>query len=638
MTLSTGILVMIALTVGGTLAAAVLYAVLTRGRNWSQELFSVRVLPFVLVGLAVGLTTFWIGLTGKEAADESLRLAVADIETDCDDELSLLLHADATVFADAFAVSNRLTAADLRRISEYLCIDEATFYDKDGRVVCTTDPGLKEGDAPFHWDNEEMRPYRDLLTGRRKIVRQRFRPNVAAPERIMKYFALALPRGGVVQIGYLWETFEREFKRFFEPQFEYREVCESGFCLVFDGNNRLVLDAVGHPDVKGLSAAEVGLTPEDLATPLGQVFRANLFGTPCRCMFYEDRISDRRILAAMPLSEGQESVLLLACGVAVVFFAVFLFFRLVLRKLRLQQAKIDALRAEQERRRAADMELARVIQLAELRTDGTEGDGYRLATLMKPARTVGGDFYDYYELPDGRLVVTVADVSGKGIPAAFFMMKARMTLKSCVCSTVTPVRAADTEVGPPGGGTRSVASGLVPGGGTRSVASGLADAVAKANARLSANNPADMFVTAWVGVYDRKTGTLDFVSAGHNPPLKVEGLKSGKVEELRSGKVEELGRVTWVTAPQCAALGAFETTRYRAAQTTLAPGDRLFLYTDGVTEAMNVRGELFGDDRLFAATEAAEGALLPTVEAAVRDYAEGAEQADDITMLELELT
>jgi len=316
------------------------------------------------------------------------------------------------------------------------------------------------------------------------------------------------------------------------------------------------------------------------------VFRARIFGALSCCVTFEP-VGGYRLFAVLPLAETQGPALVVSTVIALVLMAMCIVFRLVFARFQRAQAKIDALRAEEEHRRAEDLSLARTIQQAELRTDGTQGVGYALVTLMKAAREVGGDFYDYYELPDGRLVVTIADVSGKGIPAAFFMMKSRMTIKSCVYSSAS-----------------------------------LAEAAAKANVRLSANNAAEMFVTAWVGVYDRKSGLLEYVSAGHNPPLV----------RRRDGTVE------WLQGPRSPAMGNFASARYRGAQTSLGAGDRLFLYTDGVTEAMNVRLELFGNDRLLAALEGASGGLVPAVKAAVDDFSTGAEQADDITMLELEIT
>jgi len=206
---------------------------------------------------------------------------------------------------------------------------------------------------------------------------------------------------------------------------------------------------------------------------------------------------------------------------------------------------------------------------------------------MQPAKEVGGDFYDFFLIDDNTLAVVMADVSGKGIPAALFMVIAKTLIKNNAQYGKPPKEVFET-----------------------------------VNNLLCENNEAGMFVTAVLGYLDIPSGKFTFVNAGHNPPL----IKQGE-------------RFNWLKTKSGFVLAGIEDIFYKQHEITLQPGDELFLYTDGVTEAVNRKDELFNNPRLL---ESANSYLdLPLKEFAVsvrRDidkFAEGAEQADDITMLVL---
>jgi len=205
---------------------------------------------------------------------------------------------------------------------------------------------------------------------------------------------------------------------------------------------------------------------------------------------------------------------------------------------------------------------------------------------MHPAREIGGDFYDHYLLDGDRLAITLADVSGKGIPAALFMAVSRTALRA----------------GEHGGD--------------------MVGDMESANRVLSAENAARMFVTAFHGVLDLKTGALRYCNAGHNPPYLLRA--AGGRETLPA------------TGVPFGVDGGF---KYRIADTVLRPGDTLFVFSDGITEAVNVAGEEFGVPRLEAGLEEARGRRAESVVGHVLDrtkvFADGAEQSDDITALAL---
>ena len=210
---------------------------------------------------------------------------------------------------------------------------------------------------------------------------------------------------------------------------------------------------------------------------------------------------------------------------------------------------------------------------------------------MITAKEVGGDFYDFFFAGRNKLALVIADVSGKGVPAALFMMRAKATVQ-----------------------------GLLKGG------IEVGEAICSANDRLAEANDANMFVTAWVGVVDLETGKVEYVNAGHNPPL----LKRSD------------GTVSYLTEKSGPPLAAMGGVTYRTKTMQLEPRDGLVLYTDGVTEAVNHEMELYGEDRLRETVKGLVGvrdaqAMLSGIVDSVRSFANGAEQADDITLLGFKL-
>lgn len=205
-----------------------------------------------------------------------------------------------------------------------------------------------------------------------------------------------------------------------------------------------------------------------------------------------------------------------------------------------------------------------------------------------PAREMGGDFYDFFLLDAERLGLVVADVSGKGVPAAIFMAVSRTMLKATALQGVSP-----------------------------------GDCLKHVNDLLCPENDSAMFVTVFYGILNTRTGEFEYGNAGHNPPYRM----------VRDGGIEPLEN------PKGMALGVMENLRYRVSRTVLRPGDGLFLYTDGVTEAMDAEGNLFGASRLEALLRRLDGAasldLVRATVAEVRAYSGEAPQADDITLLAL---
>ena len=239
-------------------------------------------------------------------------------------------------------------------------------------------------------------------------------------------------------------------------------------------------------------------------------------------------------------------------------------------------------------RMESELKIAHALQGAILPKTLPDSPSFSGHALMTPAREMGGDFYDFFMLDDGRLSVVMADVSGKGVPAAFFMAIARTVMRAAAARHPDP--------GP---------------------------CLEEVNDAICEQNPQDLFVTLFYGILDPKTGEFVYANAGHNPPFVVK----------RPGEVLALPMTGGM------AVGVMPGLPYSEDKTTMAPGDTMFLYTDGITEAMNAEEEEFTEARLEVVL--ADGHALPVdavltnVTSAVVEFVAGAEQSDDITCIVL---
>ena len=217
-----------------------------------------------------------------------------------------------------------------------------------------------------------------------------------------------------------------------------------------------------------------------------------------------------------------------------------------------------------------------------------DADKLDIAASMTPAKDVGGDFYDFFRIDDDRIGFVIADVSGKGIPAAIFMAVSRTLIRA------TGVRGSNP-----------------------------ADCITYSNKLLAAESVDCMFVTVFYGIFNMKTGEINYCNAGHNPPYVLK----------RNGQVEAL------PMSQDPMVGAIDGIDYHEASLQLDQGDALVMFTDGVTEAMNIQNEEFGEERLEDTLD--EVALhncqqiVDAIKADVAAFAGEAEQSDDITVLAL---
>ena len=214
---------------------------------------------------------------------------------------------------------------------------------------------------------------------------------------------------------------------------------------------------------------------------------------------------------------------------------------------------------------------------------------FDLYASMDPAKEVGGDFYDFFLIDDDHLCVLIADVSDKGVPAALFMMSAKILIKYRAQMGGTP-----------------------------------GEILTEVNAEISKNNKSKMFVTVWMGILDVRTGAITCTNAGHEFPFIRDGEGVFRVLRDKHGLLA----------------GVVGKAKYTDYELTLMPGDAIFVYTDGVPEANNAAGEMYGMERLEAALNRTDGqspeGILRVVRSDVDAFVDGAKQFDDLTMLCLE--
>lgn len=260
------------------------------------------------------------------------------------------------------------------------------------------------------------------------------------------------------------------------------------------------------------------------------------------------------------------------------------------RELAQHEERITRITAQEERIKT-ELGMARQIQESMLPNefpaypDRSEFDIY---ATMEPAKEVGGDYYDFFLIDDDHLCMVIADVSGKGIPAALFMMIIKTIVQSCAM-----------------------------------LGHGPADILRKTNEGICSNNRLQMFVSVWVGILEISTGKITAANAGHEYPALT---KNGEFFLMKDH--HDL------------VIGAMEDRDYKEYELMLAPGDKLFVYTDGLPEATDSGEKMFGTDRMIAALnknpDASPELILKDVRRAVDEFVKDAEQFDDLTMLCME--
>ena len=552
--------------------------------------------------------------------------AINDVETDIKGK------SDAQLLGIAKQVKQeyeRDPASSLLELAQKHEIIEINVVNDAGMIVNST-----EADVIGNYDmnsKAQSKEFVDMLKTQDSFVQQ-YSPRGKDATVWRKYAAVNLSDGGFIQVGYDAEQFHEMLNEFVVDVTKNRHVGTGGFVAVCDDKLSLVIDN----EYAGFPVSVIGIVPPaemkegKTATALyyTDIVDGKTEGS-LRHMYVFKFVEGYCIIAAMPESEAmfmRDASLYTSIFMQVLIFAaLFVFIYILIKRVIINNLKkindtlskitegdlnvtvdvrsneefsslsddinstVTTLKryiAEAAARIDKELEYAKQIQLSALPTNFPQNEDHSIYAQMIAAKEVGGDFYDFYKLSENTIAFLAADVSGKGIPAAMFMMTAKTIIKDLA--------------------ERGLAVNEI---------------FTLANEKLCENNESGMFVTAWMGILDLTTGNIQFANAGHNPPLLKRADGSFEYLKTRAGFV----------------LAGMEGIRYRAGDLTLKPGDRLFLYTDGVPEATNTDNQLYGEDRLLAfmnqnaSMEATD--LLPALKANIDEFVGEAPQFDDITML-----
>lgn len=544
--------------------------------------------------------------------DSLLSGGISDVKADIDDA------SDANLLSLTKTIAAELKTEDnLPLLMEKYGVSEINVVDKNGIISDSTNADFVNYDMA---SGEQSAEFLVLLSGESEYV-QEYMPTSYDAAIMRKYAGAVLQNGGFVQVGYDADRFQQDIAEGIITATQNRHIGKTGFLMIADEKRNFVGGTGG-------SVPTVTDMPENITE--GVSFSAKVDGKTAFMML--GRTEGYYIVSVLPEEEAlfsrDISVYVTVFTEIIVFVGLFILIYFLIkmlvinniRKINNSLAKITGgdlsvtvdVRTNEEFASLSDdinstvvtlkqyiaeaaaridkeLEFAKAIQHSALPSvfpPFPNRSDFDIYALMDTAKEVGGDFYDFYMTGQDKLTFLIADVSGKGIPAALFMMRAKTLIKSC----------AETGMSVDGVFTQ-------------------------ANEKLCESNDAEMFVTGWLGKINLKTGEVTFANAGHNPPLVRHGGEGFEYLKSASGFV----------------LAGMEGVRYRANLLKLAPGDTLFLYTDGVTEATNGNTELYGEDRLKAVLdgmreESAEE-ICRSVKAAVDGFVGEAPRFDDITML-----
>lgn len=587
----------------------------------------------LIVGIAFIVTLVFLGQYQTklftDSANNLLNIYIKDVRHDImdvtDKNLLILTRAVATEVNNADKITSELLTGMLEKYN----VTEINYFSSTGVILASSNAdfvGYTIGDGGV-----QASEFWALLGAITEYV-QRFQPIGFDAQISRKYAGVTLAAGGFIQVGYDEEAYYRAIEVAINEVVKNRHVGESGFLIVTDSAWRIISDRANN---KNQPVTIVTAMTKDLTT-IGkdEMFEEGIYidGALQRCFCMHNEIEGYKVIAVYPYSEAMVSrnvsLKVMTVMQILIFGLLFVMIFLLVRRLIVKNlhqvnhalsaitdgkletvvnvrsheefdalsndinATVDTLKRyikEAEERIDAELAFAKAIQHAALPSvfpPYPERKEFEIFASMHTAKEVGGDFYDFYFVDDENLAFLMADVSGKGIPAAMFMMTAKTFIKSFAESGLS-----------------------------------VEQVFTHANAKLCEGNDAGMFVTAWLGILNTKTGQVQFANAGHNPPLVRHA--DGTYEYLKS-------RAGFV-------LAGMEGVRYRKNELTLAPGDAIYLYTDGVTEATNLNEELYGEERLQKVLDIYKDVTPETICAEVKidvdKFVGEAPQFDDITML-----
>lgn len=525
---------------------------------------NIKLVLSVLAAFALSMTFTWIlhNWLSERDAYALIDSAFENVESE------IIACVNERLVRQCMAVRERLDdgypddTESLQRLAREMNVTEISVADSNGDILYSSVPDyLASPEKPafnFVTAGGKAEDMMCLVTGKETEYCQPFRSNTANG-KWRKFVGVWKPSGGFIEIGCDGESLRALSRASIVDLFPNWRVGGTGGIVVTTVSG-LILSDYEEPNREGSQWVD----PDDT--------------------FYWKRkdIESFPVYVMIPKASAavQRDVLVGATatlnGAALVFVALLVGF--VISSFVRQQLVAQA---------AKELGMAKDIQLSALPNvfpPFPDEHRFDIWASMETAREVGGDFYDFYFTGIDRILFLIADVSGKGVPAAMFMMRAKTLIKSA------------SQTGKP-----------------------LARVFEEANEALCEGNNSNTFVTAWAGEINTSTGRVTFVNAGHNPPI-----------------VRRAGGTSYLKTRPSLVLGVMPGARYRVEELQLNPGDEIYLYTDGITEQPNAAGELYGEERLKKIIENGthrQKALLQAVLADMRLHAAGVEQADDCTQL-----
>lgn len=546
----------------------------------------------------------------KAQTKDLLKQGINDIVINVEDQTG------DTLLAIADDVVDKITTNNPGNLAKECGVEEITIVGADGVVRNSSNVDL----IGYNFaDDEKSAEFLAILRGEDEEYVQEYGPTAIDPDTSRKYAGIQYNDGFIV-VGIGQDQFKESLALLLEDAAHNRHIGKNGFAIILDSD----LNVISAPEEIDISDFPIDdIKNQDSAKLFYEKYDGEEY-----CVYYVYS-EGYYLVSTMPSSEAFYSrnlSIYINSFMEVVIFAIMfvliflLVNRVIVKKLQninsdlaeITKGKLDTVIdvrsnyefnrlsdginrtvdslkdyiKEAEARIDAELEFARNIQTSALPSVFPNRDEFDIYATMHTAKEVGGDFYDFYSTHHNILNFLIADVSGKGIPASLFMMRAKTELKSL------------TETG-----------------------MSLDEVFTKGNDALCEGNDAGMFVTAWQGCLDTQTGKILFANAGHNAPAIRHA--DGSFEYLSS----KPGFV----------LAGMEGVQYKIQETKLEPGDIIFTYTDGVTEATNSNEELYGEQRLLdilnRSADHSMEELCKAVKADVDEFVGDAPQFDDITML-----
>lgn len=601
----------------------------------------------LIVGIAFAVTVVFLwGYQTKlftDSAENLLDVYIKDVKQDINDTSNKNMLVIAKAVATELNESYEITSEQLTSMLSKYDVTEINYVNPNCMIAASTVPEYVGYDMSL--GGRQTAEFNALLGSITEHV-QEFQPIGFDGKTYRKYAGVTLAYGGYVQIGYDEEKYHSALTTAITEVVKNRHIGEDGFLVVTDDKFNILSDRdtnYGQP-ISIITAMTVDFNKLEKGTmfeegiyvgrevDVDDTIETEYSFERCFCMF--DELEGNKIIAIYPYSEAMVSrdvsLKVFTILQIIIFGALFALIFILVRRLVVKNihkvnsslssitegkldtvvdvrshmefeslsndinTTVDTLKRyikEAEERIDAELAFAKAIQHSALPSvfpPYPNRREFEIHASMYTAKEVGGDFYDFYFIDDDNLAFLVADVSGKGIPAAMFMMTSKTIIKSFAESGMN-----------------------------------VEDVFTNANEKLCEGNDAGMFVTAWLGILNVKTGKVLFANAGHNPPLVKHA--DGTYEYLKS-------RAGFV-------LAGMEGVRYRKNELQLQPGDAIYLYTDGVTEATNINNELYGEERLHLVLEKNKDAdtrsICDLIKEDVDKFVGKAPQFDDITMLAL---